>query len=339
MPRGVGIAIAGAGAWGKNLVRAFAGLPGCELRWVIDVSAQRLADASRRHPGVRTGLRLDDALQDDEVQAVVIATPASTHAALVRQCLQAGRDVLVEKPLSLTVADAREVCELAEARSRVLMVGHLMVHHPAVHFLKGMVERGDLGDLHYLYSQRVNLGVVRSEENALWSFAPHDLSIIGLLVPEKPRSVACRGACYLQQGIEDVVFLNLHYPSGVMAQIQLSWLDPHKLRRMTVVGSRKMAVFDDGHPSEKIWIYDKGVSSRGEKQFNSYGEYLSIRDGDTLIPRIELGEPLALEARHFIDRVVDRGVPASSGKQGLEVVEILEAAQRSMADDGMPVRL
>ena len=179
---------------------------------------------------------------------------------------------------------------------------------------------------------------MRAEENALWSFAPHDLSVIDLLLGQRPSTVVCRGASYLQPGIEDVVFLNLGYPGGQMAQIQLSWLDPHKVRRLTVVGSRQMAVFDDGHPSDKIWLYDKGVT-RGAAQFDNYGEFLSIRDGDTRIPRLNLTEPLGCEARHFLDPVVDRQPPASSGRDGLRVVEVLAAAQESMDGGGVPVRL
>jgi len=236
------------------------------------------------------------------------------------------------------VADARALCELAEAKGRILMVGHLLVYHPAVRYLHDLVSRGELGDIHYLYAQRVNLGKVRSEENALWSFAPHDLSVIDLLLGQHPSSVVCRGASYLQPGIEDVVFLNLGYPGGQMAQIQLSWLDPHKVRRLTVVGSRQMAVVDDAHPSDKIWLYDKGVT-RGAAQFNDYGEFLSIRTGDTRIPRLRLTEPLACEARHFLERVVDRQPPASSGRDGLRVVEVLAAAQESMDRGGVPVQL
>ena len=339
MTEPIGLAVVGAGAWGKNLLRAFAGISGCEVRWVCDLDEARLADARRRYPGIRTTPSFDDLLEEQAVRAMVIATPAPSHAPLARQALEGDRDVFVEKPLALCSGDARALCELAEARGRVLMAGHLLVHHPAVRYLKALIDRGELGDIHYLYSLRVNLGRVRSEENALWSFAPHDLSVIDLLVGERPCSVACRGASYLQPGIEDVVFLNLDFPGGVMAQVQLSWLDPHKMRRLTVVGSRKMAVFDDVHPSDKIWLYDKGVISHGSAQFESYAEYLSIRDGDTLIPRIEMREPLVCEAGHFIDRVRDRKPPASSGWDGLRVVEVLQAAQRSMEQGGMPTGL
>ncbi len=339
MTEAIGLGVAGTGAWGKNLVRAFSMQRDCELRWLCDASEATLAATAARYPGVRSSTDFDDLLADPELKAVVIATSAPSHADLARKALRAGRDVFVEKPLALSVADARELCELAEAEQRILMVGHLLVHHPAVRYLSDLMRSGELGQIRYLYAQRVNLGKVRSEENALWSFAPHDLSVIDLLLQERPRSVACRGACYLQPGIEDVVFLNLDFPSGVMAQIQLSWLDPHKLRRLTVVGSRKMVMFDDGHPTDKIWIYDKGVRGRDQAEFDNYSEFLSIRDGDTTIPRLDLKEPLACEAKHFLDRIRDRQTPATSGRDGLRVVEVLAAAQRSLEQRGVPVEL
>ncbi len=332
------VGVAGVGAWGKNLVRAFASHGGANLEWLCDLDEARLGDMAMRYPGVRTTTDFEAMVTNPEVQAVVIATSAPTHARLARLALDAGKDVFVEKPLALSVEDAQDLVDRAEAGGRILMVGHLLVHHPAVEYLADLVERGELGDIHYLYSMRVNLGRIRSEENALWSFAPHDLSIVDVLLgQEQPRTVACRGASYLQPGIEDVVFLNLEYPSKVMVQVQLSWLDPHKVRRLTVVGSRKMVVFDDVHPSDKIWIYDKGVDRPSE--FDSFGEYLSIRHGDTLIPRIPMKEPLACEVSHFLERVADRAEPASSGRQGLRIVSILAAAQQSLEQGGHPVEL
>jgi predicted dehydrogenase len=268
---------------------------------------------------------------------VVIATNAAHHHAHAVAALRAGKHVLVEKPMAVSVAEAEAMVSEAEQRGRRLMVGHLMLFHPAVDRLRQLIESGELGRVYYMYAARVNLGRIRRDENALWSFAPHDLGIILELVQAMPAEVWARGECYLQPGVEDVVFLNLRFPDRTMAQIQLSWLDPHKERRLTVVGSRKMVVFDDTHPSEKLRIYDKGFQQAPE--FSSFGEYLSIRDGDIHIPHLDLVEPLTAQCRHFLSRLREGGPLRTDGRQGLEVVRILAAAERSMRQGGVPVRL
>ena len=217
------------------------------------------------------------------------------------------------------------------------MVGHLLLYHPAVRYLKGMVERGELGDLFYIYSQRVNLGKVRRDENALWSFAPHDLSVILHLLGQEPIDVVARGSAFLQGSVEDVVFVDLRFPDGKLAHVHVSWLDPHKLRKFTVVGSRKMVVFDDMEASEKVKIYDKGVDRAGEVV--SYGDALTVRSGDILIPKISLQEPLRLECQHFVECVREHKAPLTDGTSGLQVVRVLAAAQASLEQGGTPVRL
>ena len=239
--------------------------------------------------------------------------------------------------MAVSVAQAEEMVAVAEEVGRVLMVGHLMLYHPAVEKLREIVGGGELGQVYYMYALRVNLGRIRSDENALWSFAPHDLSIMRYLLGAEPSTVWARGECYLQPDVEDVVFVNLQFPDRTMAQIQLSWLDPRKERRLTVVGSRKMVVFDDTHATEKLRIYDKGFDRPPE--YDSYGDYLSIRNGDIHIPHIDLAEPLGVECRHFLDCVAQDKVPRTSSRDGLEVVRILAAAERSLREGGRPITL
>ena len=331
----VGIAVVGTGDWGANLVRNFAGLPGARLAMLCDSDPQRLAKAAKQARDARTVTEVAEVAAAPDVQAAVVAASAVSHYPLARTLLEAGKDVFVEKPLALRVDHAEELVRLARERQRILMVGHLLLHHPAVRHLKEMVRRGELGDLLYLYSQRVNLGKVRRDENALWSFAPHDLSVALHLLDAEPIDVAARGAAYVQPGIEDVVFLHLRFPGGTMAHVHVSWLDPHKLRKFTVVGTRKMVVFDDMEASEKIRVYDKGVDRGG--QIVGYGDALTVRSGDIVIPSVPLQEPLRLECLHFVECVRERRTPLSDGAGGLAVVRVLAAAQASLEAGGAPV--
>jgi predicted dehydrogenase len=250
--------------------------------------------------------------------------------------LAAGKHTYVEKPLTLKAADARELCGIAEEKDLKLMVGHLLVYHPAVRKMKELAESGELGDVFCIYTERVNLGIIRHNENAWWSLAPHDISVILEILQDEPESIVARGEDYLQKGIEDTVFANIRFTDGKMAQIHVSWLDPHKERKMTVVGNKKMAVFDDMQASEKVRIYDKGAEVEG---YVSFGEAISIRTGDIVIPKIDGKEPLSLECQHFVDCVVDNKKPMSSGQEGLAVTEILEAGQKSLEQGGVPVQI
>lgn len=334
------LAVIGVGAWGINHVRAFARLAergGVEVTAVCDPSAEALKKAQRLAPRARAVSDPDEVFADPDVQAVVIATPAVTHARVALAAFAAGKHALVEKPLALSEHDARAVVEAANAAGRVLMVGHLMLYHPAVERLRQMVDGGELGKVYYLVAQRVNLGRLRRDENAMWSLAPHDISIILALLGESPVSVSARGGSYLLPGIEDVVFVNLRFASGVMASIQLSWLDPRKERRLTVIGSKKMVELDDAHASEKLRIYDKGYDR--PPVFTEYAEYLSIRNGDIHIPQVAMVEPLDVQCRHFLDCVAGNKTPRTDGASALEVVRVLEAASRSLASDGAPVAL
>jgi predicted dehydrogenase len=332
----VGVAVVGTGYWGIHHVRVFAAEPRCRVRWLHDASPAAVERARQLAPHAQAAAHLDQILADPAVDAVVIATPAATHAELACRALDAGKHVLVEKPLALSLADALRVEATARRVRRTLLVGHLMVFHPAVRHLKQLLTSGALGDLYYLHARRVNLGRVRHDENALWSFAPHDLSMIDELIGLEPVSVSARGQCYLQESVEDVVFVTLRFPAGEMAHVHLSWLDPRKERRLTVVCSQKMAEFDDV-AGDKLRIYDKRFERTAP--FAGFDEYLTLRDGDVHIPYVPMEEPLRAEARHFLD-CIEQGVPArADGASGVRVVRLLEAAQRSLRSDGVPVTL
>lgn len=333
----VRVAVIGAGAWGINHVRAFARAKGAELVMVCDASAKALERAKGLAPNARLGHSVADAIEAKDVDAIVLATPAPAHAEQAIAALNSGRHVLVEKPLALRAADAELVVAAAQRAKRTLMVGHLMLFHPGFAKVKAMVAAGELGELLYMYALRVNLGTVRKDENAMWSLAPHDISMIVDLVGELPRSVSARGGSYLQNRVEDVVFMNLRFASGLMAQIQLSWLDPRKERRLTVVGRKKMVEFDDMHPVEKLRIYDKGVDRPPE--FTEFAEYLSIRNGDIVIPRVAMGEPLEAEVKHFLECIESGAAPRADGQSGLAAVKVLAAAQRSLEGDGTPAEI
>ncbi len=333
----VRIAVVGVGGWGKNLARNFHQLPDADLRYVCDIDQAKLDQVARQLPGTQLTRDYDAVLRDPLVQAVVVATTAPRHHAICKAALEAGKDVFVEKPFTLEIAHAEELIRLAEAGKRVLMVGHLLEYHPVVTRLREMIGREDLGKLHYVYSQRVNLGTVRGDENALWNFAPHDISVIMFLLGAAPTDVTARGQCYLQKGVEDVVFLTMNFDGRAMAHVHVSWLDPHKIRKLTLVGNRKMAVFDDLEATEKLRIYDKGAQI--SQDYSTFAEYVGLRFGDITMPYIKVSEPLQIECRHFIDCVRTRKQPLSDGQDGLRVVKVLDAAQRSLRLNGEPVRL
>ncbi|MEA2379947.1 MAG: hypothetical protein QOD13_3854, partial [Thermoleophilaceae bacterium] len=302
--------------------------------WLCDESEERLARHGAAFPGARTTTSLDDLLADETLDAVVLATPVPTHARLALKVLEAGKHCFVEKPLAQSVEEAEQVVAAARAAERVLMVGHLLEYHPGVEALKQLVDAGELGDVRYVYSNRLNLGVLRPDENALWSLGAHDVSVILRLAGEEPHECRAVGESYMQEGIEDVVFCFMRFPSGLAAHMHLSWLDPHKERRFTVVGSQKMATFDDMELERKLTVYDKGF----DENWASYGEYIA-RSGDTYSPRVPNDEPLRLECQHFVERVRDGGEPRSGGEAGLRVVRVLEALQQSLRESSRAARV
>jgi predicted dehydrogenase len=333
------IGLIGCGAWGKNLLRNFSNLPGCVLLSCCDENPKLIENLCPSYPKVEFTQKSQEIIQSPNLDAVVIATPPASHFHLCKAAILADKDVFVEKPLVLDTKQGKELVDLAEKKKRILMVGHIMEYHAATLKLKEYIDKGELGRVYYLYSTRVNLGKVRDIENALWSFAPHDISMILFLLEKEPVSVTATGQCYLQRDkdIEDVVFMNMQFEDGTMAHVHVSWLDPHKERRLTVVGDKKMAVFDDARSAEKIWIYDKGVDTK--QDYSTYGEYLSLRFGDVLIPQIPSTEPLKTECQHFVDCVQKRKRPRSDGRDGLRVSKVLDAAQRSLKMGGAPVKI
>ena len=327
----------GVGNWGKNLLRNFANLPDAELVAVSDISEEVLQKVGRQYPGVQLFSRAEELIDSPEVEAVVIATEPVTHFPLAKRALEQGKHVFVEKPMTLRPEESEELVALSDKAGKILMVGHLLEYHPAYLKVKEAVESGELGEVYYIYSTRVNLGVIRQNENALWSLAPHDISVALMLMKAEPERVVCTGQAFLQPGIEDVVFLNLHFADGRMAHMHVSWLDPHKIRNLTVVGSKKMAVLDDMAASEKIRIYDKGVEL--PEKYASYSESLTIRMGDIHIPYVEMKEPLRIECQQFVDSIRTGTPPPSDGRDGLRVVKILAAADYSLKNRGEPVAL
>jgi predicted dehydrogenase len=322
----VRLGVVGLGYWGPNLARNFAALPGCEVRWLADERPEAREAMATAFPDARLAEGLDELLADPELDAVVLATPVPTHADLARRVLEAGKHCFVEKPLAQSVADAERVVAAAAESGKVLMVGHLLEYHPAVRKLKEIADSGTLGDIRYLYSHRLNLGKLREEENALWSLGAHDVSVLLHLADEVPDEVQARGESYMHEGVEDVVFCYLRFPSGRAAHLHLSWLDPHKSRRLTVVGSKQMATFDDMALDRKVTVYDKGF----DESATSYGEYIT-RSGDAWSPRVDNVEPLRVECEHFVACVRDGTTPHSDGESGLRVVRVLEELQGSLA--------
>ena len=322
------VACVGAGDWGKNHVRVYAALPSAFLKYIVDVSPRIVSAMQSRYPDTTVTANLDTVLADPALRAVVIASPAATHFATARAALRAGKDVFIEKPMVLDPGEGQELVRLADREGLLIQTGHLLLFHPVVTYLKQLVSSGELGNLYYIYTQRLNLGTIRTDENALWSLAPHDISLANYLFDAEPATVSSDGGRFLREAIEDVVFLRLEYPGNRLAHIHVSWLDPHKTRRVTLVGSRKMAVFDDMEPSEKLRIYDKGVAGG---DYESFPESLNVRIGDIVIPNIPNVEPLRVQAEHFISCVATRSRPLVSGQEGLSVVNILQAADRALA--------
>jgi predicted dehydrogenase len=327
------IALVGLGYWGPNLARNFAAIEGCDLTWCCDASEEARARLAGQYPSTRFTDDLAEVLADPHVDAVVLATPVPTHAELAVRVLESGKHCFVEKPLGQSVADAQLAVDAAQSTGKTLMVGHLLEYHPGVQRLKELSDSGELGDeIFYIYGNRLNLGKVRADENALWSLGAHDVSVLLYLADEEPHEVIARGESYVREGVEDVVFCFLRFPSGLSAHLHLSWLDPHKERRFTIVGSKRMATFDDMALEGKLTIYDKGVdeTSRG------YGEYIT-RSGDIFSPRIPNLEPLRVECEHFVRCVRTGERPRSDGESGLRVVRVLEELQNSL-DRSLRVR-
>lgn len=323
--------IVGLGYWGPNLVRVLAGLGDCQVTAVCDLDTGRLADYGERFPDALTTTDATELFASDDLDAVIIATPTRSHFQLARQALSHGLHTFVEKPLATTSAQCEELIELADSNDLVLFVGHIFLYTAAVAKLHEMVDNNEFGDLYYMSSSRLNLGPVRQDVNALWDLAPHDVSIMLELMGTSPRSVSATGLAHLNQSIHDVCTLTMHFENNRMGIVHVSWLDPHKKREMTVVGSKKMAIYNDLEPLEKIKIYDNGVEASSRS--DSFGEFqFSYRYGDMFCPRLVEVEPLKSEVAAFRDCVLSGAVPKTDGRNGLDVVRVLEAADRSLRE-------
>ena len=324
--------VIGAGYWGPNIVRNLYEAPGAEAVAVADLSEERLEAIRKRFPAVRVTTNYRELLDDPSIDAICIVTPVRTHRKLAEEAFAAGKHVFVEKPLAQSVSDAEAIVRAGERAGKTLMVGHTFVYNPAVEVVKGILDSNGIGDVHYLDSQRVNLGLHQFDTNVLWDLGPHDVSIILYWLDEEPEWVQCSGACFAQPDIEDVVFLMIGFPSGAIAHAHLSWLAPSKLRTMTVIGSQKMVIYDDNQSVEKVKIYDQGVDKLEADELRR-----SYRAGDIHSPRVPMTEALQVEMRHFIDCVRDGKKPRTDGEAGLVVVRVLELAMRSLRSGGARV--
>jgi predicted dehydrogenase len=326
------VALVGYGYWGPNLLRNYMDLPEAWVSWVCDSRPEALAKSQARYPAVPVTTDLRDALGDPEVEAVLVATPISTHHAIAKAALEAGKHVFVEKPMTADTAQACELIDLAAARGLTLMVGHTFVFSPPVRKVKEIIDAGDLGDIYFVTTQRVNLGLHQKDVSVVWDLAPHDLSILYYWLGEAAASLSVTGRACIAKGIPDVAFINLRFPSGVVAEIQVSWLSPVKLRRTIIVGSKKMLVYDDTENVEKVKIFDHGVDFKEPEDFGEF--QLSYRTGDIVAPKISGAEPLYLEAQHFVHSARSGEPPVTDGWAGLRVVASLEAAQASLESGG-----
>jgi predicted dehydrogenase len=332
------LGVVGCGYWGPNLIRNLKQNPECHLKVLCDLSDQRLRHMRRLYPDLNTTSQFDELVNDPAVQAVVIATPVRFHYEMAKACLQAGKHVFVEKPMARTTAEGEELVELARENGLVLMVGHTFLFSPAVRRMKEIIDAGDIGDIQYISARRLNLGLFQKDINVAWDLAPHDISIILHLLDEQPVSISCQGSSHVTRGIEDVTMMYLNFHKNRCAFIQNSWLDPKKVRQMTVVGSQRMIVYDDTEPLEKLKIYDARVEV--PPHYDTFAEFTySYHYGDAYIPYIKQDEPLKLECQHFLDCIQHGQTPITGGALGLEVVRILEAASDSLKQQGTAVRL
>ena len=338
LKRTIKIGVVGCGYWGPNLIRNLRQSSDCQLKLVCDISEQRLRHMQRLYPDLQTTAKFEDLLCDSEIEALVIATPVRFHFEMAKAALLAGKHVFVEKPIARTLAESEELVSLANQLGLVLMVGHTFLFSPAVRRMKEIIDAGDIGQVQYISARRLNLGLFQKDINVAWDLAPHDISIILHLLEERPLSVSCQGNSHVTRGIEDVTMMYLNFAGNRCAFVQNSWLDPKKVRQMTVIGSRRMIVYDDTEPLEKIKIYDARVEV--PPHYDTFAEFTySYHYGDAYVPYIKQDEPLKLECQHFLDCVRSGSEPVTSGRLGLEVVRILEAAGQSLGQQGAAVDL
>jgi predicted dehydrogenase len=332
------IGVIGCGYWGPNLLRNFAENESAQLRWICDLDEQRLASMSRRYPMAQTTTDYRAVINDENVDAVAVVTPVATHYKIAKELLRAGKHVLLEKPLAATVREAEELCELAEQNKRTLMVDHTFVYTGAVRRMKDIVNSGELGDLLYFDSVRINLGLFQRDINVLWDLAPHDLSIMDYLIERQPHAISALGSSHIERGIENIAYLVMLFPDEFIAHFHFNWLAPVKIRRTMIAGSSKMVLYDDIEPTEKVRVYDKGVTASRSRE-TDYQTLVSYRTGDVWAPKLDSTEALRYVVAEFLDSIRESRPSLTDGAAGLRVVRLLEAAQRSMKNGGQAVTL
>jgi len=338
MDREIAVAVVGCGYWGPNLIRNFNALPECKVRYVCDKDEKRLAHMKQLYPSVEPTKDFEKIVGDKEVDAVVVATPVHLHYEMAKKALQAGKHTFVEKPMTQTSAQANELVQIAAKKKLTLMVGHTFIYSAPVRRIKEIVKSGDIGEVQYISARRLNLGLFQKDINVAWDLAPHDISIILYFLEKPPISVNCQGKAHINKDIEDVTNMSLDFENGGFATIHSSWLDPNKIREMIIVGSKKMVVYDDNEPLEKIKIYDKRVEA--PPHYDTFAEFqYSYHYGDMIAPYIKQTEPLKVETQHFLDCIKTGKLPETSGLDGLRVIQILEASSRSLKNGGAKVEI
>jgi len=336
----INVGVIGCGYWGPNLIRNFYGQPEANLATISDLDEGRLNHVGLLYPNTKKTTDYKEIINDPDIQAVVVATPMSSHFPLGKEVLESGKHLFIEKPMATNSDDCRALVALAKEKGLQIMVGHTFLYSPAVRKIKELMDAGELGEIYYVSIERVNLGIFQKDANVIWDLAPHDVAMLNYLFGADPVKVSATGKCYVQKdkGIEDVAFVTLEYPGERLVNIHVSWLDPNKIRKCTFVGSRKMLVYDDVHPSEKIRVFDKGVDV--QPHYDSFGEFqLLYRSGDIFVPQLDTLEPLKAETAHFLDVIQGKAAPLSDGTDGLRVVEVLEKACESLKQDGKPLDL
>jgi predicted dehydrogenase len=334
----INVGIIGCGYWGPNLLRNFRSLSDCGAKVICDLDVRRLTHLNSLYPGLETTTSFDDVIARDDIDAVVIATSVHTHHDMAKKALLAGKHVLIEKPMARSVAECEELIQLADANGLTLMIGHTFLYSAPIRRVREIIQHGDIGDVRYISARRLNLGLFQKDINVTWDLAPHDISLILFTLGDLPHAVNCRGNSHVTRGVEDVTNMCLTFRNRVFASIQNSWLDPRKVREMTIVGSRRMIVYDDVQPLEKIRIYDMRVET--PPHYDTFAEFqYSYHYGDSYIPFVQQEEPLKVEAQHFLDCIRTGDTPLSDGQHGLEVVRVLEASSESLRQNGSPVEL
>jgi predicted dehydrogenase len=338
MPKPIKVGVVGCGYWGPNLIRNFRALPDCSLKYMCDLSAERIKHLRTLYPEVKGESNFENLINNPNVDAVVIATAVKLHYPMAKAALLAGKHTFIEKPMASSSEQCAELIDIAEKKGLILMIGHTFLYSPAVKKIKEIVRNGDIGDIRYISARRLNLGLFQKDINVAWDLAPHDLSIILEVIGEPPLSVNCRGTSHVTPGVEDVTSMCLTFRNDRSALVHSSWLDPRKVREMTIVGSKRMIVYDDVEPLEKIRVFDARVER--PPHYDTFAEFhYAYHYGDVYVPYIKQEEPLRSECQHFLDCIREGKQPITNGRQGMELVKILEASSLSLAERGSPVRL